>query len=83
MNELRNLAIHAPEALVKEMQEKLNTLKERPTRSEVAAAELQLRRDPFDISLHEQLLKMERQIGNQSMVVFLQARGGSIKEGQL
>lgn len=83
MNELRSLAAFAPKSMVVRMKQKLADLKDRPSKKDLFATQNQLRRDPFDLELQEQLLSMERKLGNQSMVVFLQARGNSIKAGEL
>jgi hypothetical protein len=81
MNELRSLAAFAPASTVGSIKTKLAQFKDRPSSSQIMSARSQLRRDPFDLDLQNQLLLMEKKVGNQSMVVFLQARGNSIKAG--
>ncbi len=83
MNELRSLAAFAPASLVKNIKAKLAEFKSRPTNKEITSTQDELRKDPFDLGLQEQLISMEKKRGNQSMVVFLQARINSIKGGQL
>jgi hypothetical protein len=83
MNELRSLAAVAPAGVVSDIQDKLTEFKNRPSNKEIAVTQLQLRKDPFDLELQSQLLGMEKKRGNQSMVVFLQARSNNIKGGSL
>lgn len=83
MNELRSLAAFAPSSALGKIQTTLNEFKNRPSSRDIMTVQTHLRQDPFDLELQNQLLTMERKIGNQSMVVFLQARSKSIKAGEL
>lgn len=83
MTELRSLASLAPKSLVNQMQNNLDKLKDKPTLNEIASTQGEIRQDPFDLDLINKLLKLELKRGNQSMVVFLEARSESIKGGRL
>ncbi len=83
MNELRAIASSAPKSLTNDIQSQLNELKDLPSNSEISNLQLELRKDPFDLNLQKQLMTMEKKRGNQSMVVFLEARNQSLKEGHL
>lgn len=83
MKELSAIASVAPTEIVNEVQNQLNEFKNRPSSKEIAQTQLSLQKDPFDPDLHSQLLMMEKKRGNQSMVVFLQARGQNIRGGHL
>jgi hypothetical protein len=83
MNELRTLASVAPSSTVSSIKSVLDDLKEQPSRKDVASTQKQLRQDPLDLGLQNELLGMEKKLGNHSMVVFLQSRNESIKGGLL
>lgn len=83
MNELRSLISFAPASTAGKIQDRLAELKNRPSQRDIISTRSQLRKDPLDSKLQTELLQMEKRSGNQSMVVFLQARGSSMKAGTL
>jgi len=83
MKELSAVASIAPKNILSEIQAQLEEFKNRPTTKDIAKAQMELQNDPFDTELQQLLLTMEKRRGNQSMVVFLQARGQNIKGDRL
>lgn len=83
LSQLKTLMAVAPSSVARDLNSRLTDLGDKPSNTDIISTQAQLRRDPFDLQLQERLLLMEKKRGNQSMVVFLQARGTSLKGGQL